>query len=129
MTTMEVVVIAAAIVAAIVVLYNLWIKVVIPTWEFMVEVKDRIVDAYDVVKEFIVDYIINPIKAVKKKIRRKFFQTDIENIMEDRDDMRDAAEKLQKAVNWGMVDQEQVDMLREGAEAIDQALTDAGVNK
>ena len=85
---------AAAIVATLVVLYNLWVKVVIPTWDALVNAWDWTVDAIDAIKDLIVEYIIDPIKSVKKKIRRKYFQTDLENIIEDRDDMRKAADSI-----------------------------------
>lgn len=129
MTTLEVVLIAAAIIAALVVLYKLWVKVIIPTWDALVVAWDWIVDAYDVVMEFISDYIIYPIKAVKTWIRRKFFQTDLENIIEDRDNMRKSADKLETVVAMGFCDPANVEMLRDGADQIDAALIDAGLIK
>ena len=57
MTTLEIVLIAAAVVASLVVLVKLWVHVIVPTWEFLCDIWYNIVD-------FVEDYIIDPIKWV-----------------------------------------------------------------
>ena len=126
MTTLEVVVIAAAIVAALVVLYKLWVKVIIPTWDALVVAFEWTVDACVAVKDFIVDYIIYPIISAKTYIHRKFFMTPLKRAIAKRDDMIKAAEALQNIVNMGLADveQETVDMIWEGVEGLNEAIAD-----
>ncbi len=123
MTTMEVVVIAAAIVAALVVLVKLWIHVIVPTWDALVRVWDKAVDVYDVVAEFVSDYIIYPIKWTVKKVRR-FFMTPLERAKAERNEMAESAKSLELVVSMGMADQSMVDMLWETVEAYDEAIAD-----
>ena len=138
MTTMEVVLIAAAIVAALVVLVKLWINVIVPTWEALVRMWDKTVEVWEwtvdavgeviyFIREAVDNYIIYPIKSVKRWYRRKYLQTDLENIIEDRDMMRESADKIQSVVNMGYSDQSNVDMLRDGADQIDEMLIEAGL--
>ncbi len=123
MTTMEVVVIAAAIIAALVVLVKIWIHIIIPTWDALVRVWDKAVDVYEAIADFVKDYIIYPIKWVNKKVRR-FFMTPLERAKAERNDLAESAKGLQMAVAFGVADQSMVDMLEEAVEAYDEAIAD-----
>ncbi len=120
---MEVVVIAAAIIAALVVLVKIWIHIIIPTWDALVNVWDKTVEVYEAVADFVKDYIIYPIKWVNKKVRR-FFMTPLERAKAERNDLAGSVEGLQMAVAMGMADQSMVDMLLEAVEAYDEAIAD-----
>ena len=120
---MEIVLIAVAVVAAIVVLYQIWVRVLIPIWDALVDAWDWTVNAYEAVVEFITDYIIYPIKWTNKKIRR-MFMTPLQRAKDDRNDMAKSAEQLQVAVDMGMCDQSMVDMLWDGVEGLDEAIAD-----
>ena len=125
MTTLEVVLIAAAIVASLVVLYKLWVKVIIPTWDALVDAWDWTVNAYEATRDFIVEYIIDPIKSAKTYIHRTFFMTPLERAKAKRDDLIRAAEGLQQLVDMGLGgDQETVDMIWEGVEGLNEAIAD-----
>lgn len=125
MTTLEIVLIAAAVVVALVVLYNIWVKIIIPTWDALVDAYDWTVDACVAVKDFVVEYIIDPIKSAKKYIHRKFFMTPLERAKAQRDDLIRAAAALQQLVDMGLgSDQESVDMILMGVEGLNEAIAD-----
>ncbi len=123
MTTMEVVLTAAAIIAALVVLVKIWIHIIIPTWDALVDLWDKTVGVYEAIADFVKDYIIYPIKWVNKKVRR-FFMTPLERAKAERNDLAESVEGLQMAVAMGMADQSMVDMLEEAVEAYDEAIAD-----
>jgi ABC-type multidrug transport system fused ATPase/permease subunit len=120
---MEIVLIAVAVVAAIVVLYQIWVRVLIPIWDALVDAWDWTVNAYEAVVDFVKDYIIYPIKWTNKKIRR-MFMTPLERVKQDRDDMAQSIDAVKMAVAMGMCDQEMVDTLEYGVEAYDEAIAD-----
>jgi len=120
---MEVVLIAAAIIAALVVLVKIWIHIIIPTWDALVDVWDKTLQVYDAVADFVKDYIIYPIKWVVKKVRR-FFMTPLERAKAERNDIAKSAKGLQMAVDFGVADQSMVDMLWEAVEAYDEEIAD-----